>query len=182
MVSKLDNGVVIDESITAVNLTPNAAVASVFGQPRNVVGVTVHHWGDDGQRFDDVVNFLAGPNGRQASAHFVVEDGRVTCLVSPEDASWHAGNAVGQATTIGIECRPECTPGDMETLASLIRWLEGFYGSLLVYQHNQWVATACPGRYGAKINELVDMVNGGAAPVPSVPTPPGGGHICCCHD
>ena len=180
----LDNGIVIDESINAHNFTPSAAVPAVFGYPSIKTGVTVHHWGNDGQRFDDVVNYLASNNARGSSAHFVLQEDRVTCIVNTDDASWHAGHPLGSAQTIGIECRPEMTPGDLATLASLIRYLESVYGSLYVYKHNEWTSTACPGRYAGQIDALVDAINNVTVPpappveVPADATP----HRCCCHD
>jgi N-acetylmuramoyl-L-alanine amidase len=183
-VTTLDNGIVIDESITAHNYTPDASVPAAFGGYESVkIGATVHHWGNDGQDFDDVVAYLASNNARQSSAHFVLQEDRVTCLVNPDDASWHAGHPQGSAQTIGIECRPEMTQGDLATLASLLRYLETIYGSLLIYKHYEWVATACPGRYASRIDEIVAQVNNvELAPAPPVAAPAAPAHACCCHD
>lgn len=179
----LDNGIVIDESITAHNYTPDAAVPAVFGYASIKHGATVHHWGNDGQDFDDVVAYLASNNARSSSAHFVLQEDRVTCLVSPDDASWHAGHPQGSAQTIGIECRPEMTQGDLDTLASLLRYLETIYGSLTIYKHNEWTATACPGRYADRIEDLVASINNvDVAPAPPVAVPAAPAHACCCHD
>jgi len=180
----LDNGIVIDEATTAHNLTAAADVPEVFrAGPRTITGVTIHHWGGDGQKFDTVKNYLASNNDRRNSAHFVLQADRVACIVSPLDAAWHSGNAVGNTQTIGIECRPEMTAGDLETLASLIRWLESVYGELLVYRHMDWQNTACPGRYAGKVDAIVAAINNvSAAPAPA-PAPAGAPvHRCCCHD
>jgi hypothetical protein len=137
---------VIDESIDAKNFTPAHLCPQAFGYARVIESITIHHWGNRGQRFDDVVGYLASKNARGSSAHFIVEDGRITCIVSPVDASWHAGNAYGSATSIGIECRPEATDGDYETVAWLIRFLRDTYGAgLPLIPHNYWTNTACPG-------------------------------------
>jgi len=179
----LDNGIVIDESINAHNFTPDASVPAVFGYPSIKTGATIHHWGNDGQRFDDVVGYLASNNARQSSAHFIVQEDRVTCIVSPDDASWHAGHPLGSAQTIGIECRPEMTEGDLDTLASLLRYLETIYGSLTIYKHNEWTNTACPGRYADRIEEIVAEINNvEVAPAPPVEIPSDApAHTCCCH-
>lgn len=155
----LDNGTPVDERFTSPNSTPANSVNRVFGMPRNITGITIHHWGNKGQKFDNVRNFLC-TEAAGTSAHFVVEDKRVACIVSTVDAAWHAGSAEGNATTIGIECRPEMTQGDIDTLVSLIRYLEGLYGSLLIYKHSDWVSTACPGDYSDKIDSIVNLVNG----------------------
>lgn len=180
----LDNGIVIEEHITAHNFTRDADVPEVFGYDSVKLGATIHHWGADGQLFDDVVAYLASNNARQSSAQFVLQEDRVSCIVSPDDASWHAGHPQGNAMTIGIECRPEMTEGDLLTLESLLRYLETIYGGLTIYLHYNWVATACPGRYAGRLAEIIDRVNNVeltvSEPVPITPTTPV--HHCCCHD
>lgn len=149
----------LDETTwSSPNYTPAAQVPTVYGRPRKITGITVHHWGADGQRFETVANYLSRPNGN-TSAHFVVEAGRAACLISPANAAWHAGNATGNATTIGIECHPEMTVGDLTSLVELIVWLEGIYGPLKIYGHRDWSTTACPGRYYPRISEIVSRVN-----------------------
>lgn len=181
----LDNGIVIEEHITAHNFTRDADVAQVFpGYAPIKHGCTVHHWGALGQLFDDVVAYLASDNARGTSAQFILQEDRVACIVSPDDVAWHSGHPQGNVQTIGIECRPEMTEGDLDTLASLLRYLEGIYGSLVVYIHSQWIATACPGRYAGRIEEIIAEVNNvdlvPAPPVEITPTTPV--HSCCCHD
>ena len=174
--SVLDNGVVIDQANwTSPNFTPGSQSTAAYGMPRKVKGVTVHHWGlvEWNQKFGGVADYLSRPNG-DTSAHFVVEDGRVACLVSPDDIAWHAGSAEGNATTIGVEMHPRASEGDMATLASLIRYLEGRYGSLNVYRHQDWSSTACPGAYANKIDRIIELVNQSPAPAKAaqtVPTP-----------
>lgn len=136
------------------NYTPEARVNSVYGQPRKVKGITIHHWGVTGQKFANIVNFLCRKGGN-TSAHYVVEAGKVACIVDPDDAAWHAGNRVGNATTIGIECRPEATEADYKTVAALVRDLRKTYGNVPLFPHRHWKATACPGKWDlAKIDRL----------------------------
>ena len=167
----LDNGVIVDEQYTAEYLTPERDCQSVFGVARGTSQTCIHHWGEFGQRFDDVVNFLRSRNSREVSAHFVVQDGRVTCLVSPADVAWHAGNGVANAQTIGIECRPEMTQGDIDTLASLIRYLETIYGDQAIYIHQNFANTTCPGRYVGAIDEIISKINGTSVDVEAKPGP-----------
>lgn len=129
-----------------------------MARPIKFTGVTIHHWGNDGQRFDDVANYLCHSGGN-TSAHTVLQADRVAALVSPDNAAWHAGAAVCNATTIGIECRPESTDADAETLCQYIAYLEGIYRSLNVYVHQDWYRTACPGRYFAKQDAIMAQVN-----------------------
>lgn len=155
----LRTGTVIDEtSWNSPNYTPRNAVPAVFGRARSTNRVTIHHWGSDGQNFNAVASYLSRPGGN-TSAHFVVEAGRVACLVSPEHAAWAAGSAEGNATSIHIECRPEMSEGDLNEVVALIEWLEDTYGPQEVWLHREWSATACPGRYANMRDEIVRRVN-----------------------
>ena len=61
--------------IDSPSFTPAASVAAVFGTPRRLESITIHHWGNPGQRFEDVVRFLStANNGRESSAHYVAEE------------------------------------------------------------------------------------------------------------
>ena len=152
----------INESQTAKGYTPAARVPATFGRKRTLDGIVIHHWGVRGQKHDDVVKFFVSGPGT-TSAHFVVSAGRIDCLVSPLDAAWHSGNAVGNATTIGIECRPEATDEDYATVAELVSFLRSEYGSLPLSPHRQWNATACPGIWDLP---RIDRLAGAAAIAP----------------
>lgn len=135
----------IDESLSDNEYTAAAYVAGTFGRPRTIESITIHHWGSFGQTHDGVVDFFVNRN-EATSAHFVVSDGRINCLVSPENSAWAAGNSYGNASTIAIECHPEATPGDYATVAWLVAWLRDNYGANLpLYPHSHWTPTACPG-------------------------------------
>lgn len=153
----LIDGTVVDESINAANFTPAYLCKQVFGFDRVIESITIHHWGNKGQRFDDVVAYLASANARQSSAHVVVEAGRAASIVSPDDAAWHAGNAYGSATSIGIECRPEATDGDYRTVAAYVHHLRGIYGDLPLIPHRDWTTTACPGDWN--LDRIEDEIN-----------------------
>lgn len=124
--------------------------------------IVVHHWGVDGQNFYNVIAALSGT--RQASAHYVLQDGLVACIIAPGLRAWHcAGNDYQKVMpgirdvnshTIGIECRPEFTAGDRETLCQLIADLWCDYGVMPVYGHQDFMATACPGRYENQLKDI----------------------------
>lgn len=135
---------IIDESRDSRNYTPAAQVLAVFGYPRTVESLTIHHWGSYGQVYEIVRDYLIA-NGTPTSAHFVVERGRAACLVSPADASWAAGNAKGNASSIHIECRPEATAADYQAVVELIAYLRSIYGNVPLRPHSYWASTACPG-------------------------------------
>ena len=122
--------------------------------------IVIHHWGIDGQNFWGVVNWLCRQGGG-SSAHYVVEAGKVACIVDPDDTAWHAGNWWYNLRSIGIECRPEMTDGDLATVAELIREIWKVYGKLPIIGHKDIVPTACPGRYYAKLSPLKSMAESG---------------------
>lgn len=158
---------IIDESRTAVKWTPGR-------QGRTVKAIVGHHWGVDGQRHDNVVDFFCNPAKQPAdpndgtSAHFVVSDGRWHCIVSPNDTAWHAGSWATNLETIGIEMRPEATPGDYAAAASLIRWLRTLYGDVPLRAHREFTSTLCPGRWD--LNRLDILARGGGVGMSPVPT------------
>lgn len=172
----------IDKSIRSPNYTPRAQVASVFGQARVIKSITVHQWDDVAKKptFEGTRSWFAQRRENPTSAHYVVEDGRWAEMVDPLDAAWHAGNPVGNATSIGIEMNPRCTAGDVAALVLLIVELEKRFGSLTIYPHNYWTNTACPGRYGPRIQEIVDRANSsktGAVATPGMVLPVGNAPI-----
>lgn len=150
------------------NFTPAAQVPAVFGMPRVIAGITIHHWGSFGQQFDAVRNWLC-TNNVPSSAHYIVQDGLIATIVAPQDAAWHAGTARGNATTIGIECRPEASDGDYATVAALIAELRQSYGELPLYRHSDWIPTACPGIWDLA---RLDRAARGVITPPTQPLPP----------
>ncbi len=170
---------VIDESLTAKGFTPAGSVPLVYGRKRTIEAITIHWWGSYGQTHSAVNNFFVNGAGL-TSAHFVasgVPTPRINCLVSPADAAWHAGNAIGNATTIGIECRPEATDADYKVVAELVRFLRDTYGANLpLIPHRHWQATACPGNYDlARIHRMAEDLKTPVVvkpPVVIAPKPP----------
>lgn len=111
-----------------------------------ITDIIIHHWGIDGQKHDNIVNYLCRKGGN-TSAHYVASAGRVTQLVKEEDRAWHAG-ARGNPIGIGIECRPEASDDDVETVRALIRDIQSRYGGKLkISCHSDFVSTDCPGQW-----------------------------------
>lgn len=130
------------------NFYTSAQCVQHYGRPRTIEGITIHWWGDPAfnPKFDSVVATLCTP-GIGKSAHYVVEAGRHVQIVDDANAAWHAGNGVGNATTIGLELNPLARDGDYQEAANLIRELRAKYGDLPLWPHKHWFATACPGVY-----------------------------------
>ena len=124
--------------------------------------ILVHHWGNKGQKFENVIAALSG--AREASSQYVLEGKRVACIISPDFRAWHCAYNTYQKVlpgvtdvnshTIGIECRPECTDEDVETLCQLIADLWMDYGKVPVYGHLDFMPTACPGAYYDKLDDI----------------------------
>jgi N-acetylmuramoyl-L-alanine amidase len=159
---------------TSPNSTAARDVPAVFGQARKVKSITIHHWGSLGQRFQDVVNYLCTPwqnrpDRRQSSAHYVIEAGRSACIIDPDDAAWHSDNATGNATSIGLELRPEATAADYATAAEVIRDLRKAYGDVPLVPHRSWTSTACPGQWD--LARLDRLARGGTVTTASTSKP-----------
>ena len=140
----------------------------------------VDHWWDDPAKkptFMGTVNSLCNnPNG---SAHYVVEAGKVACLIAPGLRAWHVRSNDFQRVmpgiydinshSIGIECNPRMTDGDIETLCQLHADLWIDYGKVPIYGHKDFMATQCPGTYYDKLDYIRarteeiynDILNGG---------------------
>lgn len=159
--------------------TSNHSPRSKYGRSSKPVGICIHHWGSTGQDHDNVVRWLRGSaggvNNRNSSAHYVTSAGRVTKLADHNRATWHSGNTKGNGEDIGIECRPEMSDGDWQTLVELCADIEEQEGSLKYRKHSDYKNTACPGKYSDMIGDLVDAVNaehkrrksgGGSKPAP----------------
>lgn len=144
-----------------------------------VKSITIHHWGSRGQKFDNVVNWLCQKRAG-TSAHYVVEAGKVACIVDPDRRAWHAGNSRGNHESIGIECRPEATEGDYATVAALVADLRAVYGDIPLKRHRDWTSTACPGvwdigkidRLARGVKSSVPAVSKGGASVPAAKPKP----------
>lgn len=139
-------------AVTDVHPSPNYDPGRPLGAPTCIV---MHWWGlpEWGQTHDQVVAFLSDGNRfNPTSAHYVASEGRVTQLISDGDRAWHCvGNNM---RTIGIECHPAATEGDMRTIARLIAAIRSEWGPLPLSRHCDHFATACPGNYKDQLKHL----------------------------
>lgn len=141
---------------------------------KQVEGIVVHHYGVIGSTYAGTIRTLTKPTAA-ASAHFVIDAGKVAQLVALSDTAYHADNWPVNLTTIGIECPPEATEEQINTLVQLIAGLYRVYGQVLPLSgHKDHAKTACPGRYyplladiQARATALWSSVN---APDPQQPT------------
>ena len=117
--------------------------------------IVLHHWGADGQSHNAVVDFFTRGPGSGTSAHYVVSAGRITQICHDYDTAYHAGDWDINCRSIGIECRPEASDGDIATVAELVRRIRSEWGNLPLTVHSDYYPTACPGRY----HQLIDRIN-----------------------
>lgn len=123
----------------------------------NIRMIVIHHWGRDGQDHHAVVRFLRD-NGN-TDAHSVISYLGVTPLVAEDNTAWHAGNWPVNLESVGLECRPECSPEDFEMVAQEVARLRRRYGNIPLTGHRDHYNTACPGRWYPRLAELSDRAN-----------------------
>ncbi len=111
--------------------------------------IMIHHWGEYYITFNGVVNwFSVWYSG--VSAHYVVQNGIVTQMVREGDTAWHAGDFSQNTRSIGIECRPAKTAGDVNTVLELICDIWVRYGEIIpLCEHREYSSTYCPGEWDA---------------------------------
>ncbi|WP_165215255.1 peptidoglycan recognition family protein [Schaalia sp. ZJ1691] len=138
----------VNRAVTDTAWSPNVR----YGRPGRILYIVLHHWGIDGQLHQNVVNLLCS-RAYQLSAHYVASAGRVTQLVPDLVMAQHAG-PTGNSYGIGIECRPEMSSGDFETVARLIAEIRREHGHLPIIGHRDVMPTACPGRWYSQLARL----------------------------
>lgn len=137
---------IVGRSNRYVYLTAQDARAYTVGRRgQSIKEIVLHHWGAKAQTFEQVMGWFCDNPRCETSAHYVVEAGRVACIVSPHDTAYHAGVWQRNLQSIGIECRPEATSEDYNTVAMLVADIWREWGILPIVPHNAIVPTACPG-------------------------------------
>lgn len=136
---------------------------------RRITTIVIHHWDDPAKRpsFDGTVGWFASGRGNN-SAHYVVEAGRITQMVSEHDTAWHAGHFPTNQVSIGIECNPRASDADKRTIAELIREIQARHGKLKIVGHKDVSSTGCPGRYYPPVTILAPYL-GSTPPKPTTP-------------
>ena len=155
----------------AVNYDAGRTFAS--GAAASVTGIVVHWWGEPaGQTHQGIVDYLAGDNAAEVSAHYVVSDEGVTQIVDLGDTAYHAGVYSINAQSIGIECCPDMSEQTLQRLSTLVQNLRQRFGPLWLEPHKAFIATGCPGSYVNKIPELKVLAAGSADQIPPTPGDP----------
>ena len=133
---------------------------------RKIAGITIHWWGNPtGQNPLGIVSWLCDKRAG-TSAHYVVSEGTVWCIVDPDRRAWHAGNSKANHDQIGIELDPNQSrrAATEKTAAALIADLRAVYGNLPLSPHKRWTSTACPGNWDlGRLDRLARGVKPGAS-------------------
>lgn len=118
--------------------------------------IVLHHWGIEGQNWDNLTQWILTHQPRRMSVHYIAMAGKVERQVDEEDTAFHGGNVPINIRSIGIEARPEATDGDYNTVAELVADIWSRHGKLPIIGHNRvpsvrdnqaYVATGCPGKW-----------------------------------
>lgn len=132
-----------------------------------ITGITCHWWArPTGQNPEGIVSWLCDKRAG-TSAHYVVSEGTVWCIVDPDRRAWHAGNSRANHTQIGIELDPNMSrrAATEKTAAALIADLRAVYGNLPLSPHKRWTSTQCPGNWD--LGRLDKLARGKKPGVPS---------------
>lgn len=156
----------LQEQYDAVNYTPESKVAETWGMgPRTFDYISIHWWGTPvGQTLYSIIAWFCGllPVTAQTSAHYVISRKIAACIVSIQNAAWHAGGAKlgkhGNVCSIGLELDPNADDETYETAGEVIAdiWIQ--IGKVIpLVGHNYWTSTSCPGNYD--LNRLTAIAN-----------------------
>ena len=138
---------------------------------RKIAGITCHWWGTPtGQNPEGIVSWLCDKRAG-TSAHYVVSENTVWCIVDPDRRAWHAGNSKANHDQIGIELDPNMSrrAATERTAAALIADLRAVYGNLPLSPHKRWTSTQCPGNWDLG---RLDKLARGKQPVAVKPSKP----------
>ena len=133
----------------------------------------LHWWGSpSGQNPQGIIDWLCNP-ASQVSAHAVVWQGNVACLVNYDEPSWANGNATANTTAITLECDPNDIDGTIPTivdyLADLVRQ-RNLVEDFELTGHRDWYNTACPGEYYSRLAEIRQAVRDDLAGITTTPS------------
>lgn len=146
----------LQEQYDAVNYTKEADVPATWGMgPRTIEFITIHWWGKPvGQSLYSIIAWFCGLFAVTAptSAHYAISGKIAACLVSIQNAAWHAGGIKngkhGNVCSVGLELDPKADNDTYETAGEVIAdiWIQ--IGKIVpLVPHSYWTGTECPGVY-----------------------------------
>lgn len=148
----------------------------------NPTSITVHNTGNIGAPAKNNHNYMknCNKNGQRiASWHFTVDDKEIWQAIPSNYKAYHAGNATGNSTSIGIEICMFQDPARQKkaylNAIELIKILMKHHGLGIsqVKQHYNWTKKDCPtwlrsGKFGYDWKWFTGLCTGAAAAAPAV--------------
>ncbi len=175
------NETTIGSAKVIVDILPTGKV--IPGVKINPTSITIHNTGNIGAPAKNNHNYMKNCNkngSRVASWHFTVDDKEIYQAVPTNYKAYHAGNATGNSSSIGIEI---CMFNDAErqkqaylNAIELVKILMKAHNFTIgqVKQHYNWTRKDCPtwlrsGKFGYTWKWFVDQCSG--SPTKAVPSP-----------
>jgi N-acetylmuramoyl-L-alanine amidase len=151
MISNRLNEAVIGSAKVIVDILPAGKV--IPNAKMTPTSITIHNTGNIGAIAKNNHNYMKNCNKtgeRKASWHFTVDDKEIYQAQPTDYKCWHAGNATGNNTSIGIEI---CMFNDAakqkkcyENAIALVKILMQYHGFGIdqVKRHKDWSGKHCP--------------------------------------
>lgn len=172
MISNKLNETVIGSAKVIVDILPAGKV--IPNTKINPTSITIHNTGNIGAAAKNNHNYMKNCNKsgeRIASWHFTVDDKEIYQAQSTNYKCWHAGNAQGNNTSIGIEI---CMFNDAarqkkcyENAIALVKILMKYHGFGIdqVKRHKDWSGKHCPawlieGKFGYTWSWFKQQISG----------------------
>lgn len=118
------------------------------GKKMNVKKITIHSTGNPKSTAQNERDYLTNPiNTNSTGYHYVVGDSTIIECIPPHEVAYHAGNSLGNNTSIGIEM---IETGSREKVIhntiELVKQLQNQFGisDNNVVRHNDWTGKNCP--------------------------------------
>jgi N-acetylmuramoyl-L-alanine amidase len=187
MISNRLNEAVIGSAKVIVDILPAGKV--IPNAKMTPTSITIHNTGNIGAIAKNNHNYMKNCNKtgeRKASWHFTVDDKEIYQAQPTDYKCWHAGNATGNNTSIGIEI---CMFNDAakqkkcyENAIALVKILMQYHGFGIdqVKRHKDWSGKHCPawlieGKFGYTWDWFKNQISGSTtAPKPIEKTPSAG--------
>lgn len=152
----------------------------------NPTSITIHNTGNIGAPAKNNHKYMSNCNNngsRIASWHFTVDDKEIYQAVPTNMKAYHAGNATGNATSIGIEI---CMFADAKrqkqaylNAIELVKILMKYHGFSIgqIKQHYNWTKKDCPtwlrsGKFGYNWKWFLEQIQGKTTVTVPSPAPP----------
>jgi N-acetylmuramoyl-L-alanine amidase CwlA len=183
MVNNKLNETTIGSAKVIVDILPKGKV--IPNVKMTPTSITIHQTGNIGAPAKNNHNYMKNCNNngsRIASWHFTVDDKEIYQAQSTNYKCYHAGNATGNSTSIGIEI---CMFNDAErqkkaylNAIELVKILMKYHGFTIgqIKQHYNWTKKDCPawlrsGKFGLNWKWFTEQITGKSATVVPNPAP-----------